>query len=179
MSAPLLQALLTSYIRQIQYIEDATWQVAEDRWLTTAEGQQLDNLGDILQQPRTSSDDELYRSRLRARILINKACGTAEELIHLARMLVDEDATFELVEYFPNFVHMGLTIEADDIGVEPAELLSILSLARAATVTLELYYYLTNAFQFSDTGSIMVDTDLGFGNTAQTQGGKLAEILRG
>jgi hypothetical protein len=68
--------------------------------IDTATGAQLDAVGEIVQQPRDGRTDALYRMALRARVLANKASGTAEELYNIVRTVVPS-ATCALTPYPP------------------------------------------------------------------------------
>ena len=96
---PNLQALLTSYVDQIQDLEDAFYGLMTGQWLDNAEGAQLDRTGDIIGEDRQGRYDEDYRLALRARIKINLCEGTPEEIIDIFLLLTE--SAVELKEYYP------------------------------------------------------------------------------
>jgi len=65
-----------------QQLEDTKWQLKTQRWLSTAVGRQLDEIGFILGLARTvGENDAEYRERLQFQIFINKSSGTPEEVM--------------------------------------------------------------------------------------------------
>lgn len=89
---PDLEALARSYLSQLQDLEDAIFEVILERDLDNAVGVQLETIGNLVQQPRTTSDDERFRTAIRARIAINLSDGTIEDLIRVANLLLQEYA---------------------------------------------------------------------------------------
>lgn len=87
---PDLETLARIYLRQIQDLEDATFEVILERDLDNAVGVQLETIGKIVKQPRTTPDDDRYRTAIRARIAINLSDATAEDVIKVAKLLLDE-----------------------------------------------------------------------------------------
>lgn len=73
--------------RQIQAIEDAYWQLLTERWLA-GEGAQLDQLGNLLNEPRAGFADEPYLERLKAKILILRSSGSPLNLIKIFKRLL-------------------------------------------------------------------------------------------
>jgi hypothetical protein len=98
-NSPKLAALLTSYVDQIQDLEDAIYGLLQGRWLDYAEGDQLDGLGSIVGENREGRTDSDYRLAIRVRILINLCEGTPEQIIEIFELLTG--AVIELREYFP------------------------------------------------------------------------------
>jgi hypothetical protein len=75
----LFLALSTTF----QTIENTLWQLKTLRWLTTAQGVQLDELGEIVGLSRSSGQsDESYREALIFQSYINSSQGTAEECLN-------------------------------------------------------------------------------------------------
>lgn len=77
---------------QAQDLEDATQALLTIISIDDSVGAQLDNLGRIIGQARAGVDDDIYRTYLRARILINKSTGTAESLYRIFRVAFAEEA---------------------------------------------------------------------------------------
>lgn len=90
--AKLLRAWMTAF----QELEDATQQVLALRTVDVATGAQLDVIGKLVGQPREGvSDDELYRRRVRARILVNRSTGLISDVLAIADLIVyDDDARY-------------------------------------------------------------------------------------
>lgn len=79
-----LQALVTALVGEthgVQELEAVFWELYSLRWLWIATGAQLEGIGDILNEPRVSDDDEEYRDQLYLKILINVSEGEPERLI--------------------------------------------------------------------------------------------------
>ena len=88
--SPNLRALIAAMIGPslpttwgIQDLENVYFEILEDRWLSTATGQQLDNLGILVGLARTSASDTEYRDALRVQIAINCSQGDPERLISI------------------------------------------------------------------------------------------------
>lgn len=83
-----LQKLIKVLVTPAQRLEDVKWQLKTERWLSTAVGVQLDEIGVILGLPRelNESDDD-YRERLEFQIFINTTSGTPEEVMAVLAFL--------------------------------------------------------------------------------------------
>lgn len=73
--------LLTPIVDQIQELEDAFFEVLDERNVFTAIGEQLDLMGDTVGEPRAARNDTDYRAGIILRIGINVSNGTPEQLI--------------------------------------------------------------------------------------------------
>lgn len=99
---PNVRALITVWCRPVQAFEEVLYQVLTERTVDLAVGVQLDMLGVIVGQPRGGLVDDDYRRYIRARIRVNRSSGTIDELIVIARLIVnDEDATIWLEPSYP------------------------------------------------------------------------------
>ncbi len=97
---PRLEAWLSAYLRQVQELENATYDVIILRLLDVATGAQLATLGKIVGQPNSENlgDDE-YRIFIRARILINRSTGDMTGILAVLDLISDTPLTAN--EYFP------------------------------------------------------------------------------
>jgi hypothetical protein len=101
------------------------------RWIDTAEGVQLDGLGDIVGEPRRGRLDNEYRAAIKFRIFINTSKADPETIIRASRELGGGDfnrywenyqAGFQLFSNGPNVLDVsGIGIEnflliTDDLG---------------------------------------------------------------
>lgn len=93
------QALITALCGEIQVFEGALWSVYTLRWLGTAEGEQLDNFGEIVGLPRNGLDDATYAIWLQAWCLLNRSSGTIPEILAVFSLLTP--GPLSIVEYFP------------------------------------------------------------------------------
>lgn len=85
-----LQKLLRCLVTPFQLLEDAKWQLKTERWLATAIGVQLDEIGVILGLPRNINEsDEDYRERLYFQIFINTSSGTPEQVMAVLKFLTE------------------------------------------------------------------------------------------
>src|SRR6187551_1217545 len=85
-----LQKVIQAICALAQDVENVNWELKTERWLSTAEGQQLDEIGVILGLPRLPNEsDEDYRERLQFQIFINTSSGTPEEIIRILAFLTN------------------------------------------------------------------------------------------
>ena len=120
--SPNLVALIQLMVDQVQEIEDAQFEIlTEVSNILVAVGEQLDNLGRILNDQRNGRTDVDYRLGLLARINLNLSSGTGEDLISLV-LNVTGPNTVELVEDFP--AHFDVIIQ-DPVPAETGTLASI------------------------------------------------------
>lgn len=121
---PRLHAVLPSQFRDRPRVEafagaiaDVVQAVEDDvaallaATLDTATGAMLDRYGVIVGEPRGAlTDDDDYRRFVKARILVNRATGTADDLVTIAALLFDVDvADVEHVDAYP----LATTITVD------------------------------------------------------------------
>lgn len=76
--------------QRVQELEDVFFSFYAADAIDTAEGEQLDTLGDIVGQARGGLSDADYRIWISARIAVNQSSGTAPELIHIASLLIED-----------------------------------------------------------------------------------------
>lgn len=88
------QKLIKVLVQPFQELEDVKWQLKTERWLNTAVGAQLDEIGAILGLPREIGEsDEDYRERLQFQIFINTTSGTPEEVMAVLAFLTEATHT--------------------------------------------------------------------------------------
>lgn len=73
--------------------------------INTAEGEQLDYLGKLLNVERLAYTDDEYRNLIKSRILINNSTGSAANFISLLKLVLG-DIKFSIVEQFPATVQV-------------------------------------------------------------------------
>lgn len=96
-----VEAVLRSYLQQVQDLEDLVHAVIDGRNLDVSEGEQLEFLGKLVGQSRTTPDDELFRIAIRARILINRSNGTLPELLRILRAILVQGEEVAAREEYP------------------------------------------------------------------------------
>lgn len=145
---PRIAAIIEAFSAQTQGQEDSGWQLKVSRWVSSAAGAQLDGIGEIVGEPRSGKGDDIYRTYLTARILVNLSSGTADELLALALLLTSTGSS-TLHEYYPAALLIDIGYESLDL-TDP--LLAILAQAKVGGVRLQLQYSTTDddeAFTFS------------------------------
>lgn len=92
------QKALRAWLAPAPELEATMQAVLTERSVDTAVGAQLDVVGALVGRPREGvTDDEIYRRYVRAQITANKSDGIIEDILTIARLVVDdEDATFVL-----------------------------------------------------------------------------------
>lgn len=93
-----VEKLLVPILDQVQEIENALWDVYFYRQLDNAVDATLDMLGKIVGQLRNGLDDDDYRRYIRARIFSNKSNGTVEDLILIARLILNDPTAHVVID---------------------------------------------------------------------------------
>ena len=115
--ADTLQALTTLWAERMQALEDAAWSVLTERWIAPAAGVQLDELGDIVGEPRLGRTDETYRDALEVRISINRSGGEPERIIEfLTRIAGANQVLYQ--EVYPAKIELFV---GGDVSLEQAQ----------------------------------------------------------
>lgn len=96
--ADLFQGMLEAFAEVQQDNEDTLLEILRQRNIDNAEGAQLDQIGDIVGEPRREFTDPSYRKFIRARISINDSEGDPERLIFILKTLT-EGALIRLIEH--------------------------------------------------------------------------------
>lgn len=172
-----LNALARSYLKIIQEIENAAWEVILYRLLTNAEGEQLDMIGRIVGRGRNDLPDSDYLLAIRAQIRINRSSGTPEDLIDVARLTLPAGFTFTFEEQHPATVFFTVS---GAVNFSISLLLDNLKRAKAGGVRLFLEYSEAddeNTFTFASGDVVEVDANQGFADDAGATGGVLSEVL--
>lgn len=126
---PRLRAWLSAYLKQVQDLEDAIFEMRVKRFIDSAEGVQLDIIGRVVGEGRNSRDDALFRLFLRARIRINRSLGTNKDIFDVMGIISSSPFTF--LEYPP----ATLAIELSEIpDFDPVLLLGLVREAKAGGV---------------------------------------------
>jgi hypothetical protein len=127
-----LKALLAALVERVQEADDDAWAMIAGRMLDTAEGAQLDILGQIVGQARGGLADADYRALIRVRIQINLARGRVVALLQIASDLIGAPVTYRqaglgFVPPIPDAQHQGaayrLSWEVDAISPDMVRIL--------------------------------------------------------
>jgi len=110
-----LRNLTGAFVDRYQGLEDAVQQLLRERWVDDAVGQQLDELGAIVGEPRLNRRDQVYRPAIRLRIVLNRAGGEPESLIRFVRQAFDADIV-AYTEIYPAKVEIYARVGAEGAG---------------------------------------------------------------
>lgn len=158
---PRLAAWLRSYLRQVQLLEDAIYDVIIARMIDRAVGAQLDQLGRLVGERRLDRDDDTYRVFIRARILVNRSTGTAPELLAILDLITEIHFTFGDYQPAAWFIEFDEEPEYD-----PVLFYEILHAAKSGGVRLHMVSPTTTSdmqFRWSSVGD-PDDPNQGFGD---------------
>lgn len=158
---PKIEAFLRALVHPLQSIETVAFQVYTERNVDTAIGAQLDILGRIVGQERGGYGDDAYRRLIRARIAVNRSDGTLEELLTIARLIIDDEDVVVVAEpQYPATIVLKATeaaITAETAGIA----LDFLQEAAAGGVRVMFEYFtIAPVFSFAN------GPGLGFGDGA-------------
>lgn len=78
---PVVAALLASYVKRVQELEDDAWEVLEAFDVRTCDATRLAILGRIVGQSNLGWDTETYRAVIKARIAANRSHGREQDLV--------------------------------------------------------------------------------------------------
>ena len=97
--------VVTSYTTAIvttqhQELEQALQDLLFYRQLANAYGQHLDNIGEIVGQPRSGLDDNTYRLYIQAKIAVNLSSGTVEDVLSVFELVLP-GVLVTLKNYYP------------------------------------------------------------------------------
>lgn len=171
---PVIEALLTSYLVEVQAIEDAA---AELLALTidTAADDQLAQYGVLLSTTNPGVEKVIYRRLLRGAAAAIGSSGGGDELLAVLAEIADVGEAFGLTEYFP----ASVVVEPEEAPAVPTSALhAVLRRAVAGGVRLlTIDVPAGDTFAFSDTDRTVADPDRGFSDTAGLVGGQLVGVI--
>jgi hypothetical protein len=171
---PRLLALILSFVRRCQELENAAWDVILKRMLDSAENAQLDTIGKIVGQSRNEQSDSVYRIYITARIRINRSQGHADDAIDVLALVDAGIPTW--TEYYPAAATIEYPVAP---STDPAILVDLAKLAVAAGVRLEVIASsgVGGLFLFGDDASYSVaDSAHGLADDGETIGGHLSGV---
>lgn len=114
---PRLEAWAKAYLRQVQRLEDACWDVLLMRNLDKSVGVQLDTIGLLVGELRQDRNDTKYRRFIRARVRINRSKGNTKDVLGVLGIITSTPL------HFKEFQPACLYIELDEIADEDPVLL--------------------------------------------------------
>lgn len=98
---PRVAALLRAFIRQVQILEDATWEVMNAYHVDTADSARLEVLGRVVGQSRFDFTDAEYRAVLRAKIAANKSRTRTDDIINVMHLAASASGQVQVNHYSP------------------------------------------------------------------------------
>lgn len=128
--------MIAIFADRFQLLENVLWELNEQRWIDTARGAQLDNLGAIVGESRDGRDDVTYRLWVRARAKANRSHGRPDDSLEILKLLVESTATVRYVDQDPRDAEYRLTVE--NTAVDLVQVKKILELVRPAGVYMNL-----------------------------------------
>ncbi len=176
---PNIGGIVRAYLVQAQELEDMVFTLMSERYVSTATGEQLDGLGEIVGEDRADRDDDDYRVAILGRANLNKKNAKIEDLIYLFEQLLP--GTLTQVKDGPWIATVRVQPEAALISPlpSPETLDDELQRAKGGGIRAHLIYGLSarsTLFKFAP-GTTPVSSSQGLGNAAQTTGGKWAGIV--
>lgn len=159
---PKIEASLASWLSEVQVLEDAAWLLYAETFLPVAVGDALDQIGRIVNQPRSGRTDDVYRLWIRARILILRSSGRAEQLIAAALLVLPTGTRIVWEEGLApaSFIMHAVGPIA---GIEGNEMAKLVQLARAGGVRGQLHWYVSAPFKFAPADAPVIPSPNGFG----------------
>lgn len=100
-NSPNLKKLVAILANRFQGPEDALWQIREQRKLSNAIGQQLDNIGQIVGLPRTGAPDTLYRLLLAVQIVLNRSKGAPADILKPFGLVFPAGTVIRFIPEYP------------------------------------------------------------------------------
>mgnify|MGYP006958838391 FL=1 len=84
--------LLAAISAEVQEIEDMWLAMLASNAIADATGDQLDQIGRLVTQPRGGAVDADYRRRILAKVAANRSLGLVGDIIRIVRLVVDDAA---------------------------------------------------------------------------------------
>lgn len=103
---PNFAAFVRAALEQVQSLEDVFFELIDERQLPVAVGAQLDVYGRIVGESRNGLSDDRYRTRILARLIVNRSRGRVSDLLAVARTLIGSVGSIRLTELFPGTFEM-------------------------------------------------------------------------
>jgi hypothetical protein len=108
-----LKKFLDTYLSQFKNLHEALVDLSNTTDVLTAEGYQLDLIGEIIGLSRQGLDDVSYRQEILTKIVLNNSNGYLDDILSYLKLVSKTDLTFGW-EYYPaRTVYSITTTEAD------------------------------------------------------------------
>jgi len=153
---PKFKQILQAMNKQAEDLENAIFEIRDDYWLSTAEGEQLDVIGKIVGIDRAGKDDINYREAIRVKIIINNGSGESSTIILFFKDLYGASSVYVLnLGYGIVQVMVDITITQDILN----KFIKILAAGVGVIVT----FGDDHPFGFTKVGGGTETTIFGFG----------------
>lgn len=158
-----------------QGVEDVLVDLIDKRTLANAQGDNLDIIGEIIGQVRGVSDtDTIYRRKLAAAALRNRSKGTGDELIEIARLVVDGTAA-HVWDTGPAAFVLAVQVPAALSADEEQALIDFVLASKSNAVGVAgIAWYVGNVFGFDGYPDPPFK---GYGDAGGVVGGKWAKYI--
>ena len=173
---PNLAAILTAYLTQVQEIEDVAFDILAILGdIDSQVGEQLDLIGRIVGQDREGRTDAVYIQWIHARVLVNRSSGLVDELLQILELVASGNSRGYTPAYPASFLIEIFGAFSGDAQAVAA----ILGEARAAGVNGQFLYSVqadADTFTWATGDTEEASTTQGWGDDAQTTGGRFADV---
>ncbi len=174
---PNSEAIMASYGVQFQEIENMFWQLYMLQALANAEGEQLDQLGILVDEPRSGKNDDNYRAAIYGRIALNRSHGRIEDIIFAMTSLQDE--RWQLREIGNATIIMRL-LDVIDPLIDPQTFDDALQKIKGGGAEATFQYNTyddDNTFRWAVGAITETTTTEGWSNITKTNGGKWSDVV--
>jgi hypothetical protein len=149
---------IVPFSEEIQEIEDSLYDLRTKRSLNTAEGAQLDIIGNLVGEERNGLSDAAYLEKIRIKIIVNVASGKISTIIQYVKNITNSTVVKYIEEYPAGVI---LYVDGDDTVAEATSFATIASFLKKlmpAGVRLKSLRYLNPSYEpfaFGDDGSFV------------------------
>lgn len=174
---PNFEAILTSYLNQIDELECMFIDLMIKRYLDNAEGAQLDGIGDIVGELRAGRNDTDYRAAIRGRIRANRGKARVEDILFVFGLLLPT-FTFKLTEGpSPASLVVQIVEPLGPSDPSPEVIVAQLKRARGGGINYQLQWTeqpVADTFMTADGTVLQADSQRGTSDPGMTFGGYLS-----
>lgn len=165
-----LQELIKVYTSQIQELETVFFDLLNNRTINNSSGQQLDNVGTLIDQDRLGYDDTTYLGLIYNKISQINSEGTIEELLSIFNILMNADK-INLSE--PSVAHINIYAINSSPLISNDDIIIAINNSKPTGISVDLINVQTDYFGFQNDSQA-----LGFSSLSDaTQGGYLSDLF--
>lgn len=165
-----LQELIKVYTSQIQELETVFFDLLNNRTINNSSGQQLDNVGTLIDQDRLGYDDTTYLGLIYNKISQINSEGTIENLLSIFNILMNADK-INLSE--PSVAHINMHAINSSPLISNDDIIIAINNSKPTGISVDLINVQTDYFGFQNDSQA-----LGFSSLSDaTQGGYLSDLF--